>query len=252
MLRIRVPYYFYCIFAFETVTISKVISMKHQKFEVGKEFNYVCHEGGNQVYLYASVSQRTMYKDIDVFFNQMDEHGYDVLTPKDGFAYEMALQMLNDAVRKQAIRDNLASYKRFTSAMEEVCRCGKWVFLKYLPFVDAYEEMSLDEKSRGGARKNAGRKGQYGKLKYGETAVIRVPATKKDDIKALIDWLIEKESEGQDVRSALFSGKYLLEDYAEQNKDYFPEKAQQRLEKAKLLSELYDLLPRFYVKEDGD
>ena len=190
MLRIRVPYNIYCTFAFESVTISKAIVMKHQKFEVGKEFNYVCHEGGNQVYLYASVSQRTMYKDLDVFFNQMDEHGYDVLTPKDGFAYEMALQTLNDAVKKQAIRDNMASYKRFTSAMEEVCRCGKWVFLKYLPFVDAYEEMSLDEKSRGGARKNAGRKGQYGKLKYGETAVIRVPATKKDDIKALIDWLI--------------------------------------------------------------
>ena len=252
MLRFYVHYYIYCIFVLENVTISKRVCMKHQKLEVGQEFNYVCHEGGNQIYLYASVLRRSMYKDLDVFFNQMDEHGYDVLTPKDGFDYEHALQTLNDVVRRQAIRDNMASYNRFTSSVEEVCRCGKWIFLKYLPFTDVQEEIALNERSRGGARDNAGRKGRYGRLKDGETAVIRVPASQKENIKNLIEWLIEKEARGQDVRSALFSGKYLLEDYAEQNKDYFPEKAQQRLEKASLLSELYDLLPRFYVKKGED
>ena len=210
--------------------------MKHQKYKgYPNELHFVCHEAKGGVYRYASLQQRGQVKELDMFFTNLEEYGFDVLKPTDGFAFEKAQMDLNAAIRRQAVKDNAASYEQFTIE-DEICRCGKWVFLMLSPYFSERQEMVLETKGKGGFREGAGRKGQYAELGYDKTAVIRVPRQSKDDIKRLVEYLVAAKVSGVDIDDALSKAVYALNGMGREDR-----------EAAMVIDELRKHLPWFSV-----
>lgn len=225
--------------------------MKHQEFNgYPTEFCFVCREGATEVNRRVNVYDRKHFNEIDRFYKELEEHGYDIFKPGDDFRYKEALYIINEASKRYATKNGYSSYEELVD-FEEVCRCGKWVFLRRYPYNFEMKEIEI-KKGRGGKREGSGRKSQCSKALGRHTAVIRVPQFEKDKIKDLIDWLIAKREEGVFLHDAIYSGAYSLERLADDQDTYDKDRADHTRAEAALLKELYSKLPSFTLKEEYD
>ena len=203
--------------------------MKHLQFVNYPQYLYfVCHENRVGVYPFASLEQQNTSKLLGVFYSEMEQHGFDVLTPADEIAFKKALLDMNNAIRKDARKHKDSSYEKLTIE-DEICRCGKWLFLRHSPYLRERESVPLTYKTI--QKKSSPTSKQ-------KTSPIRVPVNEKDKIKELIDWLLEKRNEGLDVNSALWSALWNLKRTAE-NMDDIPEIAEKMMKEVNLLEQLY-------------
>ena len=225
--------------------------MKHQEYNgYPVEFHNLCREGKAEVYLHAYQQQRKQFKDIDRFFTELEQHGYDVIKPGDGFAFKKTVADMNDVIRREAVRYGHSSYEHLL-VDDEICRCGKWLFLLRSAFLSEKKEVEIELKGRGGKRVGSGRQSIYDKLYSNDTAVIRVPKFEKEKIKSLVDWLVEIAAEGKDLKSALYTGLYHLKTEAEECATVAPDISKQLLEEKELLEKLWKKLPSFSIKEEN-
>ena len=123
------------------------------------------------------------------------------------------------------------SYKFKFTIKEEICRCGKWLFLRSSPLLSERTSVPLVYKKKNTQQTQS-------PLTKQKTSPIRVPAKEKDKIKELIDWLLEKRNEGLDVNSALWSAVWTLKNTA-QDMNYNPEIAEKMMKEVDLLEQLY-------------
>lgn len=204
--------------------------MKHLQFVNYPEHLYfVCHENRVGVYQYASLEQKNIIKPLGAFFKEMQQHGFDVLTPADDVAFKKALIDMNNAIRKDARKHRDSSCDKL-DVKEEICRCGKWLFLRHSPYLSERTSIPLVYKNKNTRQtKNTIAK---------KTSTIRVPDNYKDKIKELIDWLLEKRNEGLDINSALWSALWNLKRTAD-NMNYNPEIAEKMMKEVNLLEQLY-------------
>lgn len=208
--------------------------MKHLQFVNYPQYLYfVCHENRIGVYPYASLEQHSISKPLGVFYKEMELHGFDVLTPSDKVAFKKALLDMNNAIRKDARKNGDPSYEKLT-IKGEICRCGKWLFLRNSPFLSERTTVPIVY------RNNDVRLTKRTPSKQ-KTVPIRVPANEKDKIKELIDWLFEIHNEGLDIESALWSAIWNLKNTAE-NMTSNPEIVDKMMKEVNLLQQLYTKL----------
>ncbi len=232
--------------------------MKHQEYNgYPAEFNYLCHKGKSDIWPRAYVAQRQQVKELGKFFAEIESHGYDIYKPSDGFLFDEALRELNEASRRDAIKNGFSSYERVKD-IDEICRCGKWVFLRQYPNSFSQIEKTDIEKGRGGKREGSGRKSNSQKLFISKTTTVRVPWNFKDNIKELCDFFIKKSTEGVDIKQVLSNASWQLHQKAEDYRtaDYTSETTEgwaRDCEQAeKLLLELGRMIPYIHLKEDEE
>lgn len=206
--------------------------MKHVNLQTLATLYNVVKEGGNHRYNYIETSSDNYTDERKDFISLVRTHGYDILTPGD-FRFSEKVMEYNRVMELQAKSEGFTSYDKYN--FDELCVCGQWIFTdKQHSF--SSEEVEISD-NRGGRREGAGRKSKNSALATTETAVIRVPKYNKDEIKNLVAWLVEKASEGTDVKCALFSAVCRFKSEDEESAE------------AKLLEELYSKLPNFYVNK---
>lgn len=203
--------------------------MKHLQFVNYPQYlYYICHESRVGVYYNASLNQRGQIKALNSFYKEMEQHGYDVLTPDDGISFSKALQDMNGAIRKDARKHQDASYEKLT-IQNEICRCGKWLFLRNPPHLSERTSVALVYKTE---------QKRPGVLQKQITSSIRVPLDEKKKIKELIDWLHENQKKDIDIRDALWSAIWYLKKEVENMKDN-PDIANKLTQEVELLQQLY-------------
>lgn len=230
--------------------------MKHQVYNgYSEDLSYVCRQGESDVWQHVNVALNLKSAKTRKFLTDLESYGYDIYNPSDGFKFNEALRELNEACRRDAIKNGYESYNRVKD-IEEICRCGKWIFLRRYPSSFSQLETVEIEKGRGGRREGSGRKSNSQKLFFSKTTTIRVPSTFKDNIKELCDYLIERSTEGVDVRHVLLNASSLLHAKAEDYKraDYkseLTESWQRECEQAEaILLDLRRILPFIHLKEE--
>ena len=182
--------------------------MKHQVYNgYSEDFSYVCRQGESDVWQHVNVALNLKSAKTRKFLTDLESYGYDIYNPSDGFHFNEALSELNEACRRDAIKNGYESYNKVKD-IEEICHCGKWIFLRRYPSSFSQLETVEIEKGRGGRREGSGRKSNSQKLFFSKTTTIRVPSTFKDNIKELCDYLIERSTEGVDVRQVLLNASY--------------------------------------------
>ena len=229
--------------------------MKHQEFNgYPTEFSYLCKEGGHDMFPRVYSVQREQIDDFRRFYNDLENHGYDIYSPSDGFPYNKALSDLNEVIRREAINHKRESYDKIIKA-EEVCRCGKWVFLRNHPYFSDKEEDVPLKKGRGGRREGSGRKSNNQKLVLSNTVNIRVPEIFKDFLKNMSDLLILKAEEGINIKQVLSEASWQLNQAAENYRtaDYTSEVTERWARDCdqgeKILNEIYKIIPYFSLKD---
>ena len=230
--------------------------MKHQVYNgYSEDFSYACRKGESEVWSRVYIARDRKSAKIGKFFTDLESHGYDIYNPSDGFHFNEALKELNEALRREAIKIGYEScYK--VKDIEEICRCGKWIFLRRYPSSFSQLETVEIEKGRGGRREGSGRKSNSQKLFFSKTTTVRVPSAFKDNVKELCDYLIERSTEGVDVRQVLLNASYQLHAKAEDYKraDYkseLTESWRRECEQAEaILLDLRRILPFIHLKED--
>ena len=230
--------------------------MKHQVYNgYSEDLSYVCRQGESDVWQHVNVALNLKSAKTRKFLTDLESYGYDIYNPSDVFNFNEALRELNEACRRDAIKNGYESYNRVKD-IEEICRCGKWIFLRRYPSSFSQLETVEIEKGRGGRREGSGRKSNSQKLFFSKTTTIRVPSTFKDNIKELCDYLIERSTEGVDVRHVLLNASSLLHAKAEDYKraDYkseLTESWQRECEQAEaILLDLRRILPFIHLKEE--
>ena len=230
--------------------------MKHQVYNgYPEDLSYVCRKGESDVWLRVYVARDRKSAKTGKFFSDLESHGYDIYNPSDGFNFNEALSELNEACRRDAIKNGYESYNKVKD-IEEICRCGKWIFLRRSPSSFSQLETVEIEKGRGGRREGSGRKSNSQKLVYGKTTTIRVPSAFKDNVKELCDYLIERSTEGVDVRHVLLNASSQLhakaEDYKREDyKSELTESWRRECEQAEaILLDLRRILPFIHLKEE--
>ena len=230
--------------------------MKHQVYNgYSEDFSYVCRQGESDVWQHVNVALNLKSAKTRKFLTDLESYGYDIYNPSDGFNFNEALSELNEACRRDAIKNGYESYNKVKD-IEEICRCGKWIFLRRSPSSFSQLETVEIEKGRGGRREGSGRKSNSQKLVHGKTVTIRVPSAFKDNIKELCDYLIERSTEGVDIKEVLYNASWHLrkksEDY--QMADYKSEirEAWQREceQAADIILDLKRILPFIHLKEE--
>ena len=206
--------------------------MKHLQFVNYPQYlYYICHESRVGVYYNASLNQRGQIKALNSFYKEMEQHGFDVLTPADEFAFKKALHDMNAAIRKDARKHQDASYEKL-DIKNEICRCGKWLFLRNSPLLS--ERTSVNLTYRALPKKLDTPLTQ-------RTSPIRVPLDEKEKIKELINWLHDIQNKDIDIRKALWSAIWHLKKTAEDMK-YNPDIANDMIQEVELLLQLYNKL----------
>lgn len=206
--------------------------MKHINLKTLTALYNLVKVGGNHRYNYVDTSSDNFIDERKDFVNLVRTHGYDILTPGD-FQFEAKIMEYNRVMELQAKAEGFTSYEKCTC--KEICVCGQWIFTDKQYAFDT-EEVTISD-NRGGKREGAGRKSKNSALISTETVVIRVPKYHKDEIKKLIDWLVDKASSGDDVKGALFSAVSIIKLEEEGSR------------KAVLLEDLYSKIPNFYVNK---
>ena len=230
--------------------------MKHQVYNgYSEDFSYVCRQGESDVWQHVNVALNLKSAKTRKFLTDLESYGYDIYNPSDGFKFNEALRELNEALRREAIKIGYESCYQVKD-IEEICRCGKWIFLRRSPSSFSQLEKVEIEKGRGGRREGSGRKSNSQKLFFSKTTTIRVPSAFKDNVKELCDYLIERSTEGVDVRQVLLNASYQLHAKAEDYKraDYkseLTESWRRECEQAEaILLDLRRILPFIHLKEE--
>ena len=230
--------------------------MKHQVYNgYSEDFSYVCRQGESDVWQHVNVALNLKSAKTRKFLTDLESYGYDIYNPSDGFKFNEALRELNEVCRRDAIKNGYESYNKVKD-IEEICHCGKWIFLRRSPSSFSQLETVEIEKGRGGRREGSGRKSNSQKLFFSKTTTIRVPSAFKDNVKELCDYLIERSTEGVDVRQVLLNASYQLHAKAEDYKraDYkseLTESWRRECEQAEaILLDLRRILPFIHLKED--
>lgn len=230
--------------------------MKHQVYNgYSEDFSYVCRQGESDVWQHVNVALNLKSAKTRKFLTDLESYGYDIYNPSDGFKFNEALRELNEVCRRDAIKNGFESYNKVKD-IEEICHCGKWIFLRRSPSSFSQLETVEIEKGRGGRREGSGRKSNSQKLFFSKTTTIRVPSAFKDNVKELCDYLIERSTEGVDVRQVLLNASYQLHAKAEDYKraDYkseLTESWRRECEQAEaILLDLRRILPFIHLKED--
>ena len=206
--------------------------MKHNSLQKFITVYNLVKVGGNQCYRYTYTENDNYVDERKVFVEQIRAHGYDVLNSNDSLFQEKRKEY-NRVLELEAKRNGQCTYEKCET--KTMCVCGEWLFFES-EYVTETKEVAIKD-CRGGQREGAGRKAKHSKLMGGSmTAVIRVPKLNKVEIKNLIDWLIDKAEEGQDIGSVLYSAQRALEE-------------NEKKEKAQLIEELRMKLPHFSVNE---
>lgn len=214
--------------------------MKHRRLDKYVTLYNVCREGGRECFQYVETlpQNRLPIRALKDFYRQVEEHGYDVLSPNDK-EYERVVKALNAVSKKDAMKDDMSSYNHYKP--EEVCTCGRWIFLEHLPY---YDEKELKEIVY---PKTARRKEEEkpGKIKE-KMSSIRVPAFQKESVKQFLDWLKETNASDASIYSALRYAKYAMESKAEKYAESptLQSMADDLKKQIALLEELEDKLPR--------
>ena len=230
--------------------------MKHQVYNgYSEDFSYVCRQGESDVWQHVNVALNLKSAKTRKFLTDLESYGYDIYNPSDGFKFNEALRELNEVCRRDAIKNGFESYNKVKD-IEEICHCGKWIFLRRSPSSFSQLEKVEIEKGRGGRREGSGRKSNSQKLFFSKTTTIRVPSAFKDNVKELCDYLIERSTEGVDVRQVLLNASYQLHAKAEDYKraDYkseLTESWRRECEQAEaILLDLRRILPFIHLKEE--
>lgn len=192
------------------------------------------------------------------FDDLMSKHGYDELCHDTDYSECFSvIHRINHLIKQKAIKDRAAKYtiyKESGSAIKSICRCGDWYFVfNDYSLVEETKDLDYEKidsvKKSGGARVGAGRKSQYSKLKYPETTSIKVPKWEKEDIKKLIEWIIDNDS--SKVIDAILTAVSDMKWSASKMDEYSLEGAAKHREQAVLLDELWKKIPRFYYAEEN-
>ena len=156
-------------------------SMKHRRLDKYVTLYTVCREGGKVIYSYVETlpQHRLQDKSLKEFYRQVEEHGYDVITPSDK-DYEQVVKALNAVSKKDAMNDEMSSYNHYKP--EEICTCGRWIFFEHMPYYS-----------------------------------VRVPAYQKESVKRFFDWLKETNASGDSILGAVRAAEYILEDKVAQD-----------------------------------
>lgn len=98
--------------------------MKHRRLDKYVTLYTVCREGGKVIYSYVETlpQHRLQDRSLKEFYRQVEEHGYDVITPSDK-DYEQVVKALNVVSKKDAMNDEMSSYNHYKP--EEICTCGR-------------------------------------------------------------------------------------------------------------------------------
>lgn len=230
--------------------------MRHQEYKgYPTEFVFLCKEGEKAVVEHAVIEQRKNNRYIDSFFVEMELHGYDIYTQSDGSHYEKALSDLNDGLRRYyLLLLNFSEYEKILS-VDEICRCGKWIFLKR-NVSNLERDYVPAEKGRGGKREGSGRKSNNQKLSFSKTTNIRVPEVFRDFLKNMSDFLILKAEEGIDIKQVLSNAEWQLHQAADNYRksdytsDVTDEWAKECDQAEDILKEIRQIIPWFSLKKD--
>ena len=205
--------------------------MKHNSLQKFITVYNLVKVGGNENYPYTYTDKDNYFDERKEFVKQVRTHGYDILSSKD-WEFQEKLEEYNRVQELEAKKHGERTYKKYEP--KTICVCGEWLFFES-EYVTESKEAGIKD-ARGGKREGAGRKARHSKLIDFQTAVIRVPEFEKNNIKKLIDWLIEMTEEGRDVYIALFRAERALEEEGDE-------------ENAQLINELRNKLPHFLVKK---
>ena len=205
--------------------------MKHNSLQKFITVYYLVKVGGNQCYRY-TYTENNYVDERKGFVEQIKAHGYDILNSNDSL-FQEKMKEYNRVLELEAKKQGQSTYEKYEP--KAMCVCGEWLFFES-EYVTETKEVAIKD-CRGGQREGSGRKSRHSRLVGGSmTAVIRVPKLEKVGIKNLIDWLIDKTEEGQDIGSVLYSAQRALEE-------------NEKKEKAQLIEELRMKLPHFSVNE---
>ena len=223
--------------------------MKHNSFQTLTTLYNLVKIGGHKLYLDVDTRNDNYKDERQEFIRLVRTHGYDILS-SDDFMYEEKMNEYNRVLELKAKSENFDCYDKLIC--DEICVCGQWIFTNK-EFCGHKEETKVAD-IRGGHRTGAGRKPKNPELISTKTVVIRVPELHKQEIKTLIDWLVSKATQGEDVISALHSSINALEYKAEElnrqtSTGAVTEQAEKCEEEAKIIKDMCSVLPRFFTKK---
>ncbi len=189
---------------------------------------------------WTSLTERKMVEVKQFLLN----HGYDVLNSSES---TLVINALNTLSKDIATSSKEAFYIYYSP--REVCRCGKWHFIvnecAFTKTAINYKDENIS--FHGGRRNGSGKKRYYTNLYNNETAPLKVPKHQKEEIKCLINWLIDKQYEGNDIKELLVE---LLPYIKEKSHNEVINKEDNKWEKIySILSEMTNNIPHFYVRE---
>ena len=220
--------------------VQNIRNMKHRRLDKYVTLYTVCKEGGKMVYNYVETlpQHRMQDKNLKEFYRQIEDHGYDVITPSDK-DYEQVVKALNTVSKRDAMKDDMSSYNHYKP--EEICTCGRWIFFEHLPY---YNEKELKEIAYPQtARKSTEEKQVMIKEKMSS---VRISAFQKESVKQFLDWLKEMNASDASIYSALRNAKYAMESKAEKYAESptLQSMAEDMKKQIALLEELENKLPR--------
>ena len=214
--------------------------MKHRRLEKYVTLYTVCKEGGKVIYNYVETLPQHRLKDrsLKEFYRQIEEHGYDVMTPNDK-DYEQVVKALNAVSKKEAMKNEMISYNHYKP--EEICTCGRWIFFEHMPYYDDKEQKEIAYRKT--VKKN--KEGQPAKIKE-RMSSIRVPDFQKEAIKQFLDWIKETNASNSSIYQALRDAKYAMESKVEKYAESptVQSMAEDMKKQIALLEELEKKLPR--------
>ena len=214
--------------------------MKHRSLDRYVTLYNVCKQGGKEMYYYVDTQpeRRLQDKNLKEFFKQIEEHGYDVISPSDK-DYEQIVKAYNVVSKRDAVKDDMSSYTHYKP--EAICKCGQWLFMDRMAYYDEKQLVEIDY-SRISSK---GKTQQTEKVKEMMSS-IRVPAFQKQSVKRFLDFLKETQSSDASIPAALREAIYTLESKIEKHSDSsamdsYIEGIKKDIE---ILKKLEDLLPR--------
>ena len=88
--------------------------MKHRALDRYVTLYNVCKQGGKEMYYYVDTQpeRRLQDKNLKEFFKQIEEHGYDVISPSDK-DYEQIVKAYNVVSKRDAVKDDMSSYTHY-------------------------------------------------------------------------------------------------------------------------------------------
>ena len=88
--------------------------MKHRSLTQYVTLYNVCKQGGKEMYYYVDTQpeRRLQDKNLKEFFKQIEEHGYDVISPSDK-DYEQIVKAYNVVSKRDAVKDDMSSYTHY-------------------------------------------------------------------------------------------------------------------------------------------